>query len=100
MRHAVLQTDGATPLCIASESGHVECVRVLLDGGAAINQATVGCASSMARHCGGYSCGDPWEPSRMPVHVQLVGWLHSARWSVLAQEVVQPMLHLTGWGAS
>jgi hypothetical protein len=57
---AVLQTDGATPLYIASEKGHVECVRALLGGGAAINQAEVGCASSMARHCGGYSRGDPW----------------------------------------
>ena len=70
---AVLQSTGATPLYIASQNGHVECVRALLDGGAAINQAAVGCASSMARHCGGYSRGDPWEPCRM--HVQLVGWL-------------------------
>ncbi len=69
----VLQTNGATPLFIASGSGHVECVRALLDKGAAINQAMVGCASSMARHCGGHSCGDPREPSRM--HVQLVVWL-------------------------
>jgi hypothetical protein len=50
---AVLQTDGWTPLYIASGKGHVECVRALLDGGAAINQAKVGCASSMSRHCGG-----------------------------------------------
>ncbi len=38
-----LQTTGATPLCIAGQKGHVECVRALLDGGAAINQAKVGC---------------------------------------------------------
>jgi hypothetical protein len=43
------QTDGATPLFIASEKGHVECLRVLLDGGAAINKATVGRTTSMAR---------------------------------------------------
>ncbi len=73
----MLQTGGTTPLYIACEKGHVKCVRALLDGGAGINQATVGCASSMARHCGGYSRGDPWEPCRM--HVHLVGWLPSAR---------------------
>ncbi len=39
----VLQTTGATPLYIASQSGHVECVRALMDGGAAIDQATVRC---------------------------------------------------------
>ncbi len=77
MCRAVWQTDGWTPLLIASEKGHVECVRALLDKGAAINQAMVGCASSMARDCGGYSSGDPWEPC--PMHVQLVGWLPSAR---------------------
>jgi hypothetical protein len=50
-----LQMDGFTPLYVASESGHVECIRALLDGGAAINQATVGSTSSMARarRCGG-----------------------------------------------
>ncbi len=48
--HVVFQTDGATPLFIASQNGHVECVQALLSGGAAINQATVGCASSRARH--------------------------------------------------
>ncbi len=45
----VSQTDGVTPLQMASMEGHVECVRALLDGGAAINQAMVGCASSVAR---------------------------------------------------
>ncbi len=97
MCRVVLQTSGFTPLLIASGNGHVECVRALLGGGAAINQAEVGCESSMARHCGGYSRGDPWEPCR--AHVQLVGCLPSARRRV-GQEVIQPMLHLTGWGAS
>jgi hypothetical protein len=49
----VLQTDGATPLFMASQKGHVECIRALLDGGAAINQANVGCAGSLALPCGG-----------------------------------------------
>ncbi len=50
---AAWQTDETTPLFIASCNGHVECVRALLGGGAAINQAKVGCTGSMARHCGG-----------------------------------------------
>ncbi len=36
------QTDGATPLYIASFNGHVEAVRALVELGAAVNQATVG----------------------------------------------------------
>ena len=37
----VVQTDGATPLYVASKNGHVEAVRALLDAGAAVNQASV-----------------------------------------------------------
>ncbi len=48
----VLQATGLTPLFVASQNGHVECVRTLLDRGAAVNQADVGDCSSMARHCG------------------------------------------------
>ena len=33
--------DGATPLYIASEEGHVEAVRALVELGAAVNQAAV-----------------------------------------------------------
>jgi hypothetical protein len=44
------QTNGATPLFIASQEGRVECVLALLGGGAAINQAMVGCAGSMAEY--------------------------------------------------
>ena len=36
------QTTGATPLYIASQNGHVEAVRALVELGAAVNQATVG----------------------------------------------------------
>ena len=36
------QTTGATPLHIASENGHVEAVRALVELGAAVNQAEVG----------------------------------------------------------
>jgi hypothetical protein len=48
----VWQTNGTTPLYVASQKGFLKCVRALLDGGAAINQAAVGYCSSMARHCG------------------------------------------------
>ncbi len=37
----VVQTDGATPLYVASQNGHVDAVRALLDAGAAVNQAAV-----------------------------------------------------------
>ena len=37
-----MQADGVTPLYVASCNGHVECVRALLDRGAAIDRATVG----------------------------------------------------------
>ena len=36
------QTDGATPLLIASQEGHVEAVRDLVTLGAAVNHAKVG----------------------------------------------------------
>ena len=36
------QTNGATPLYIASQNGHVEAVRALVELGAAVNQAEVG----------------------------------------------------------
>ncbi len=52
----VLQTDGTTPLLIASENGHVECMQVLLDRGAAINQAEVSCPTWTAEYCGGCMC--------------------------------------------
>ncbi len=84
----VLQTDGATPLFIASQNGHVECVRALLEKGAAVIQAMVSCARSMARHCWGCMRGDPWEPCRM--HVQLVGWLPSARRRALCKRWSSP----------
>ncbi len=109
---AVLQRNGRTPLYIACDNGHiecllalmdggaainqlprivfsltghVECVRALLDGGAAINQATVGCGRSMARRGGGYYCrGCVCGDPWEPcrMHVQLVWWLPSAWWRV------------------
>ena len=38
------QTTGASPLFIASQNGHVEAVRALVELGAAVNQAKVGCS--------------------------------------------------------
>ena len=46
----VWQTDGATPLLIASENGHVEVVRALVGASAAVNQAKVRVV------CGGALC--------------------------------------------
>ncbi len=37
----ILQTDGRTPLYVASQNGHIEVVRVLFGSGAAVNQAKV-----------------------------------------------------------
>ena len=37
----VWQTDGCTPLYVASQKGHVEVVRALVGAGAAVNQARV-----------------------------------------------------------
>jgi ankyrin repeat protein len=50
----VRQTDGFTPLCVASQNGHVEVVRALVGAGAAVNQADVrddwgGCWCSRVR---------------------------------------------------
>ncbi len=62
------QTHDWTPLFIASQNGHVECVRVLLDRGAAINHSTVGSTSSIARHRGAL-----WEPACSRAFA--AGWL-------------------------
>ena len=45
----VWQTDGCTPLFVASENGHVEVVRALVGAGAAVNQARVrdGCGGAL-----------------------------------------------------
>jgi hypothetical protein len=66
--HVVFQTDGAAPVLVACQNGHEECVRALLGAGAAVNhQATVCCARSMARRCGGTVYGDVLEPALMHV---------------------------------
>ncbi len=80
-----MQIDGVTPLLAASFSGHVECVRALLGWGAAINQAAVGCAGSIALLCGACGCGDVWELVR--THAFAAGWgrWDGTRWRIWAR---------------
>ena len=73
-----MQTSGATPLHIASQEGHVECVRVLLDRGAAIDQAKVGCSTCMTEYCGGCVCAGMCERLRAR-ECSLCGWDGMAR---------------------
>ena len=40
-RDGTVQTDGSSPLSIASWSGHVDVVRALVEAGAAVDQADV-----------------------------------------------------------
>ncbi len=68
-------------MCTASYYGHLECVRTLLDGGAAINQATVGFVISMARQGKGCVCGDAWETACM--HACVCSWLGALGWHAL-----------------
>ncbi len=42
-----VQRDGVSPLCLASQKGHVEVVRALLGAGADVGQATVSGACSV-----------------------------------------------------
>ena len=53
---AAVQSDGCTPLYVASEKGHMEVVRALMVAGAGVNQARVredwgGCWCSGVRGC-------------------------------------------------
>ncbi len=92
------QTDGGTPLHGASYSGHVECVRALLEGGAAINQAAVGCAGSMARIAGAVGVGLRGR-LRACMRSQLVGCAGKARVGGYGREVIQPMPYFRSWGS-
>ncbi len=58
------QTDGATPLFVASEEGHVAVVEALVKAGATVDQATVcDCMpfSAAGRVCSRISLGDALE---------------------------------------
>jgi hypothetical protein len=90
------QTDGATPLLIASEKGHVDCVHALLDMGAAINQAMVGSTSSIAWHdiAGGCVSGAPRDS--VCTHAFAAGM---ARVGGLGREVMEPMPYLEVMGS-
>ncbi len=76
----VLQTNGATPLYIASRKGHVECVRALLGEGVAINQAKVGSTSSMAQHRRGLCV---WGSVGACVHACVCSWSGARGWRAL-----------------
>ncbi len=88
-----MQTDGDTPLLIASLNGHVECVRALLGGGAAINQADVSCAKMWHKldgtNRGGCVYGSLCEPACM--RLQLVGCAAIACTGGYGREVMEPM---------
>ncbi len=56
------QSGGVTPLYVASQNGHVEAVRALLDAGAAVNQAKV---------CAGLRSGAGWMHAKR-------GWLDAS----------------------
>jgi hypothetical protein len=99
--HVVLQMDGATPLYIASQEGHVECVQVLLGGGAAINQAKVSCAGLIARHRGGGGAVCVGLPGSLRECncLQLAGCAGMARVGGLGRKVREPMPDFRSWGA-
>ncbi len=77
----VWQTDGATPLYIASHMGHVDCVQALLDSGAATDQARVGSTSSMAQNRGGLCCTRG--TAGACVHSCVCSWLGALGWLAL-----------------
>ena len=54
------QTDGATPLFIGSQNGHVEVVRALVRAGAAVNQARVRDGWGWWGVVVGHGVGRPW----------------------------------------
>ncbi len=95
------QIEGSTPLCVASNNGHVECVQALLDRGAAINQANVGSTSSMARHRGGLCVwGRVGDCVHACMRLQLVGCAVVARVGGYGLEVIEPVPYFRSWGAS
>jgi hypothetical protein len=79
-----------TPLLVASKNGHVECVRALLGGGAAINQATVGSSCTV--------CVDTRDPAGLHVLVVVAGVPCSCG---IGEEVFELMSLLSsgGWKA-
>ncbi len=80
MYRLVLQTNGMTPLYIASHEGHVECVRALLDGGAAIDQAKV-CGAANVYVDVSQACLVRWDGTRLRfVRVVVEPLSYSGRW--------------------
>jgi hypothetical protein len=91
------QMFGFTPLHIASQKGHVECVWALLGGGAAINQALVGSTSVMARPRGGL-CVWVSGSLRACMGWQRVGCSGIARVGGFGRELIKAMPYFRSWG--
>ncbi len=94
------QTDGRTPLLVASQEGHVECVRALLDGRAAINQAAVGSTISMARRRVGLCVGVSMAACVHACMCILSSALGCPAVVGLGGVTVEPMSYFRSWGAS
>ncbi len=85
MHRVVFQADGAAPLHVASNIGHLECMQALLDGGAAVNQALVCCENGWQSSV----CGNVLEA---PCMFALRAWMSWGR--VFALVVVESMSYV------
>ena len=110
--------DGATPLFIACQEGHLECARLLLEAGAAVNQASddgatplfVACHEGhleVAKLLSSYGAsraatpfGTPEEVANREGHADLAAWLVASRgWTPLQHLEACPRLAAEGVSA-